>query len=54
MAEDASNSTEGQVKEGAEQPPSETASLMRQLIDAFAKQVPSEKPGNSSQGEESK
>ena len=54
MAEGASNTTEGQPKEKEDIQPSDTASLMRQLIDALAKQVPRNKPGSSSQGEYSK
>ena len=51
MAEGTSNSMEGQAKKGEDQQPAKTASLMQQLIDPLAKQVLSEKPGNSSQGE---
>lgn len=51
MAEGTSNLMESQAKEGEDQQPAKTVSLMRQLIDALAKQVPSKKLGNSSQGE---
>ena len=51
MAEGTSNLIEGQAKEGEDQQPAKMASLIGQLIGALAKQVPSKKPGNSSQGE---
>ena len=47
MAEGASNTIEGQPKEKEDIQPSDTVSLMRQLIDVLAKQVPRDKPGSS-------
>ena len=50
MAEEASKRAESDEKEMEDPLPSNTAMLMRRLLDALAKQVPGGKTGSSSGG----